>query len=325
MPRGGWVVIDEIQRVPKLLDLVHLHTENDGVKFALSGSSARKLKRGGANLLAGRAYSYSLHPFTTPEFGPLFDLDKSLAWGLLPKAALQESTEERKLYLQTYAQTYVYEEIQAEQIVRKLDPFRKFLAVAAQSNGEVVNFTKIARDVGTTDVSVKKYFEILEDTLLGFFLESHHLSIRKRQRHSPKFYFFDTGVQRALSKTLDVPLRPRTSQYGKSFEHFVILELVKRCSYLRNDFTLSYLRTTEQAEIDIVIERPGRPTILVEIKSTDHVGEADLRNLLHFRSDLPNSRAICLSRDPNRKQVFGVEVYPWREGIEEILAGDADM
>ena len=315
----AWVIIDEIQKVPKLLDLVHLHIENDSKKFALSGSSARKLKRGGANLLAGRAYSYYLHPFTAKELGPDFNLDDSLAWGMLPKAILQDSVEERILYLQSYVHNYIQEEIQAEQIVRKLDPFRKFLAIAAQSNGEIINFSKIARDVGTTDICVKKYFEILEDTLIGFFLESYNPSIRKQQRNAPKFFFFDTGVQRALAKALSIPLRPQTFFYGKAFEHFVILELTKQCSYLRNDFSFSYLKTAEQTEIDLIIERPGNKKVLVEIKSTDAVQEEDVKNLEHFKDDFPNSRRICLSRDPHHKIISGVEVYNWAEGIDQIL------
>lgn len=315
----SWVVIDEIQKIPKLLDLVHRHIEKDGTLFALSGSSARKLKRGGANLLAGRAYSYPLYPFTFNELGNLFDLDDALAWGTLPKAALQNSDEERKLYLQSYVHTYLQEEIQSEQIVRKLDPFRKFLAVAAQSNGEIVNFAKIARDVGTTDTSVKKYFEILEDTLLGFFLPAYHPSIRKQQRETPKFFFFDTGVQRALSKSLDIPLRPQTFFFGKAFEHFIILEIFRQSSYLRNDFSFSYLKTTEQKEIDLIVERPGREPVLIEIKSTDRTTIEDVKNLIHFQKDFPKSKLLCLSRDPHHKLISGVEVSPWQEGIKKIF------
>ena len=314
-----WVVIDEVQRVPSLLDIVHQSIEKSSLKFALTGSSARKLKRGGANLLAGRAYTYYLFPFTFQELGNAFILQDALEWGTLPKVASITSAEERKIFLQTYAHTYIREEIQAEQVVRKLDPFRRFLSVVAQSNGAIISYANIARDVGTTDVTVHTYFQILEDTLLGFFLEPYHHSIRKRQRESPKFYLFDTGVQRALSRTLDVPLKPQTYAFGKAFEHLVISELVRLCSYARNDFTLSYLRTKDDAEIDLIVERPGMPTVIVEIKSTERVDQDDVASLRRFLPDFPGAEATCLSLDPHPKVINGVSCLPWQAGLLKIM------
>jgi predicted AAA+ superfamily ATPase len=320
-PHIQWIIIDEIQRVPELLNVVHQKIERTSVKFGLTGSSARKLKRGGANLLAGRAYTYNLFPLTSGELGQAFELHNALEWGTLPKVTSIDSLDERKIYLQTYVHTYIREEIQAEQIVRRVDPFRKFLSIAAQSNGSIVSFSNIARDVGTSDVTVRTYFEILEDTLIGFTLEPYHASIRKRQRGGPKFYFFDTGVQRALTRTLDVPLKEQTYAFGRAFEHFIICEVVRRCSYARNDFTFSYLRTKDDAEIDLILERPGMTTALIEIKSARHVGESDVASIANFLPDFPNAEAFCLSLDPNKKTLRGVSCRHWEEGLQEILGG----
>jgi predicted AAA+ superfamily ATPase len=314
-----WVFIDEVQRVPSLLDLVHQNIEKTDLKFALTGSSARKLKRGGANLLAGRAYTYHLFPFTFGELATDFNLLDALEWGTLPKITTISAPEERKIFLQTYAHTYIREEIQAEQVVRKLEPFRRFLSVIAQSNGTIISYANIARDVGTSDVTVRSYFQILEDTLLGFLLEPYHQSIRKRQRENPKFYLFDTGVQRALSRTLDVPLKPQTYAFGRAFEHLILCEITRLISYLRNDFTLSYLRTKDDAEIDIIIERPGMPIVLVEIKSNERIDDDDVATLRRFLPDFSGANAICLSLDPHPKVLHGIDCVYWSEGIKQIL------
>lgn len=320
LPKGcQWVVIDEVQRVPSLLDIVHQSIEKTSIKFALTGSSARKLKRGGANLLAGRAYTYHLFPFTFEELGTNFNLQEALEWGTLPKITTITSPEERKIFLQSYAHTYLREEIQAEQIVRKLDPFRRFLSVMAQSNGTIISYANIARDVGTSDVTVHTYFQILEDTLLGFLLEPYHQSIRKRQRENPKFYLFDTGVQRALSRTLDIPLKPQTYAFGKAFEHLVICEITRLASYLRNDFSFSYLRTKDDAEIDLIIERPGMPIAIIEVKSTERVDDDDVASLRRFLPNFPGANALCLSLDPNAKVLHGIDCVYWTQGIRQIL------
>ncbi len=318
--RVQWVVLDEVQKVPALLDVVHQFIEKGRLKFALTGSSARKLKRGGANLLAGRAYTYHLYPFTFVELGDAFNLQEALEWGSLPKISSISTAEERKIFLQTYAHTYIREEIQAEQIVRKLEPFRRFLAVVAQSNGTIISYSNIARDVGTSDVTVRSYYQILEDTLLGTLIEPYHLSIRRRQRESPKFYLFDTGVQRALSRTLDVVLKPQTYAFGKAFEHLIVCELTRLSSYARNDFTFSYLRTKDDAEIDLIIERPGMPTAIVEIKSTQRVDEDDVSVLRRFLPDFPGAQAFCLSLDPHPKMWHGVSCVYWSEGIKQIIS-----
>ena len=313
-----WVIIDEIQKVPKLLNLVHFHIEDSELKFALTGSSARKLKKGAANLLAGRAFVNYLFPLTHVELGDQFNLHDALQWGTLPKITQLPSAEEKNAYLRAYALTYLKEEVWGEHIIRHLDPFRKFLEISAQCNGQIVNYHNIAIDAGVDTKTVQSYFEILEDTLVGFSLEPFHQSIRKRQRKNPKFFFFDTGVKRALEKTLTQPLLPKSYGYGQAFEHFLILEIQRLNIYYQKDFSLSYLRTKDDAEVDLIIERPGQPTALIEIKSTDHVDERDVRTLSRFVKDFKNAQAYCLSCDPRAKKIGEVSTLPWEEGIKVL-------
>lgn len=316
-----WVVIDEVQKLPRLLDVAHQLIESHKVLFALTGSSARKLKRGAANLLAGRAFVYHLHPLTHREWGEAFDLESALQWGGLPKVTQLETKEEKHDFLKTYTHTYLKEEIWGEQVVRKLDPFRRFLEIAAQTNGEIVNYTNIARDVGADVKTVQSYFQILEDTWLGFFLEPYHRSIRKQQRQAPKFYLFDTGVKRALDGTLTQGLVPNTYGYGRAFEHFVILEIMRLNEYFKKDYRFSYLLTKDRAEIDLIVERPGLPAALVEIKSTDRADDRDTRAIEHFLPDFKKAEGFCLSRDPLPKKIGRVAVLPWDQGIRELGLG----
>lgn len=316
--RPAWVVIDEIQKVPKLLDAAHAAIESYGVRFALTGSSARKLKKGSVNLLAGRALVYPLFPLTSTELGDAFDLSQALQYGTLPGLLSIPGDQERKAFLRAYALTYLKEEVWAEHVIRRLDPFRRFLEVAAQSNGEVLSFSNIGRDIGADHKTVSSYFEILEDTQLGFLLEPYHASVRKRQRQAPKFFFFDPGVARALGGMLNVELVPRTYGFGKAFEHFVLLEILRLSNYRQKDYRFSYLRTKDGAEIDLIVERPGQALALVEIKSTDHVDERDVRELSRFLPDFPDAEAFCFSRDKVRKQIGGILAVPWQVGLEEI-------
>ena len=189
-PSIKYIVIDEIQKAPKLLEVVHHLIEKSPRLFAMTGSSARKLRHGGANLLAGRAFTKHLFPLTSKELGSQFVLDDVLRWGSLPKIYQLDSAERKDDFLFAYANSYLKEEIQAEQLVRRIDHFRKFLEVAAQSNGLLINFSNIARDTGMDGKTVRSYYEILEDTLVGFWLEPFQTSVRKRLKQSPKFYFF---------------------------------------------------------------------------------------------------------------------------------------
>lgn len=314
------VVIDEIQKVPKLLNVVHSLIEKTNKKFILTGSSARKLKYGGADLLAGRAFVYHLFPFSYLELGTKFELDTALHWGLLPKIYSFNNDEERLRYLQAYTYTYLKEEIWAEHLVKNLDPFRRFLEVSAQSNGKIINYANIAQDVGVDDKTVKEYFSILEDTLIGFILEPFVHSFRKRLSQKPKFYYFDTGVVRALARQLSIPLQKRTSAYGEAFEHFIIMECLKLASYYHPEYRFSYLKTKDDAEIDLIVERPGLPLLFIEIKSSDQVQQEDLRSFISLTSDFKNCESICFSNDIHRKKYGVVTVIPWYIGIKQFFA-----
>jgi len=319
------VFIDEVQKIPKLLDIVHHLIETNSIYFILTGSSARKLKHGGANLLAGRAFVYNLYPFSSLELVKERSLKEILEWGLLPRILHLKSKEDKFRFLQSYAYTYLKEEIWAEQFIKNLDPFRYFLEVAAQMNGKILNFSSVAKDVGVDDKTVKNYYSILEDTLIGFYLNPFNSSFRKRLSSKPKFYFFDTGVTRALRNILNVPLEKSTSLYGETFEHFIILECIKLASYFRPDYRFSYIMTKDDAEVDLVVERPGKPYLFIEIKSSENVSEIALNTLSRLASDFNEldqigCEALCFSNDKYvRKLSSGVLIYPWREGLREFF------
>ena len=316
------VVIDEVQKNPKLLDIVQLEIEKDqGVQFVLSGSSARKLKRGGANLLAGRAFTFSLFPLTHIEIGHDFDLIRALEIGTLPKLLHYSDPLDATRFLKSYVKTYLKEEIVAEQLVRKIEPFQDFLEVAAQMNGKIINFSKIAGDVGVDEKTIKTYYDILTETLIGFYLPAFHRSIRKRQREAPKFYLFDSGVRRALSNTLSIKMEPQTFEFGNAFEHFVILEFIRLNIYSELDYKLSYLRTKDDAEIDLIVERPGRPDLLVEIKSYEDVETSDTRKLKAFLDtwDRP-AEGMLLSRYSQEMLSNGVRCLQWQAALREIFS-----
>jgi uncharacterized protein len=315
-PHKSHVIVDEIQKIPKLLDVVHELIETTRFKFILTGSSARKLKHGGANLLAGRAFIYDLHPFTYLELDSRYPLNDFLRWGMLPKQFEFDSDLKKRRFLEAYANTYLKEEVWSEHFIKELDPFRHFLEVAAQTNGKIINFSNIARDVGSDIKTVQNYFSILEDTLLGFFLSPYQHSFRKRLSKSSKFYFFDPGVVRALANQLSVPLEASTSLYGEAFEHFIITQCRFIASYFHRDYRFSFVKTKDDAEIDLVVERPGKAILFIEIKSSEQVEARHLTSLRNFAKDYGPCEAVCFSRDPYAKKIDGVMVYPWREGIE---------
>jgi predicted AAA+ superfamily ATPase len=268
--------------------------------------------------LAGRAFLNTLHALSPRELAEHFDLSTYCKWGGLPKLYALSTDEEKREFLKTYVYTYIKEEIASEQVVRRLDPFRRFLEVAAQGNGEILNYTNIARDVGSDPKTVQSYYQILEDTLLGFHLSAYHRSIRKQQRQAPKFYFFDLGVKRALENTLALELDPKTYGFGKAFEHFVISECVRLNDYLRKDYRFYYLRTQNQLEIDLIVERPGLPTALVEIKSSTAIDHRDVKTLGLFINDFKPAQGLCLSLDPRAKLIDGIECLPWAKGLEAL-------
>ncbi len=316
-----WVVVDEIQKIPKLLDLVQQMLLKKEVHFALTGSSARKLKRGASNLLAGRAFVFTLFPMTHIELAETFDLQKALEFGTLPESWNHQTDLDRRRFLKSYATTFIKEEIVAEQLVRNLAPFRRFLEVAAQSNGEMVNYSNIAKDVDSDAKTISNYYEILEDTLVAMCLPSFSHSIRKRQKKAKKFYFLDTGVTRALAGVVDVSLSSKTVEYGRQFESFIINEVHRLLSYEEKQFQLSFLNVGNQQEIDLIVERPGCPTFLCEIKSTDRVDDRAGHHLDSLGRDFKNAKQLIISNDPISKKFNSSTALHWRQALRAIVAG----
>ena len=316
-----WVVLDEVQKAPKLLDVVHRLMFSTDVRFALTGSSARKLRRGAANLLAGRAIVHHLAPLSFLELGDAFDLDTALRFGGLPGIVLHEDETVRAQRLRAYALTYLREEVQAEQLTRRLDPFRDFLEIAAQHNGKIINVASIARAVGRVDdKTVRAFFEILEDTLLGFHLPAWDRSVRRSQGKHPKFYLFDPGVKRALERTLDVALNPRTSAFGEAFEHLVVAELQRLNQTLARDLRLSYFATKDNAEIDLIVSA-GRRTVAVEIKSSETVDPLKVARFEALASAIGVDECYWLSRDKTPLVVGRVHCLEWRDGLQVLTSG----
>ncbi len=315
-----WVIIDEVQKAPQLLDIVHKLIQERRFKFALTGSSARKLKRGAANLLAGRALVYNLFPLTCSELGDDARLIDMLRFGTLPEICGIDNPVAKAKFLKSYAQTYLKEEIISEQIVRNLPPFRRFLDVAAQGDTEVINYSNIAKDIHSDPKTVSGYYDILEDTLLGFRLPSYAKSVRKKQKKAPKFYLFDTGVSRALAERVDYDVAPKTFEYGQLFENFIINEIRRRLTYLDRQFSLSYLRVSEEVEIDLIIEQSSRARWIIEIKSTSDVDERHARALLTLRDEFKDAQALLISNDHSQKDFSGISALYWHDAIERIVA-----
>lgn len=311
-----WVFIDEVQKVPALLDYVHLLIESKKLKFILTGSSARKLKKGAANLLAGRAFVERLFSLSQLELGQQFQLIDCLEWGSLPKIFHLQSEEEKRSYLNTYCHTYLKEEILQEQLTRRGEAFYSFLELAAQMNGKIVHYAKIAKPLRVDPKTVQSFFEILEDTLVGFLLRPHHASFRKSLVMHPKFYFFDPGVKRALSQSLHSRLVPGSSAFGEAFEHWVILEIQRINHYKRLDYQMEFLCTKDNAEIDLVLRR-GKEIILIEIKSSKEVDPIEVRKLSKLGGDYNKAQALYyLSQDAMEQTIEKVKCLPWYKFLE---------
>ncbi len=322
-PEVTHVVIDEVQRIPDLLNEVHHLLENPGAPyFCLSGSSARKLKRSHANLLAGRAWTCHLYPLTHKELADKFSLNKALNLGTLPSVYLADSEQEAQRTLRAYVETYLKEGIEAEALTRNFGSFLRFLTLAADNSGNIINYSTIARECGISYQTVKEYFKILEDTLIGFFLLPYARSTRKRLIKHPKFYFFDTGVLRALKKTITVPLQPRTDEYGRSFEHFCLLEVIRLASYYESDYQFSFYCNSNKAEVDLVVETPKKEIFAIEIKASEQPQSDSFRGLKSFKELCPRAVLLCASRAPHRRQLEDVAVLPWQDIFKVIGLAD---
>lgn len=297
-PEGTLVIIDEIPEVPELLNEVHRLISEKELVFILCGSSARKLKRKGYNTLGGRAFPVYLYPFVSAEI-PDFDLDHALLSGMVPPHYLAKNPTRR---LSAYIDVYLKEEIKEESLVRNLDAFHRFLEVAALTDGEMVNYNNIAQDCGVSATTVAAYFEILEDTLIGYRIPAYTKTMKRRLVQAPRFYYFDVGVGNYLLHRKS--LERGTTEYGHAFEHLVIQEIVAYLSYNHSDEKLSYWRTYSGIEVDAVI---GDARIAIEIKSADEVQTRHLKGLKAFAEDYPASRRVIVSLDPFNRRMGDIE------------------
>jgi predicted AAA+ superfamily ATPase len=306
------VFVDEIQRVPALLDEVHGLIESGATRFLMTGSSARKLRRGGTNLLAGRATVLHLHPLVVEEHGADFELESALRYGALP-AVVRAAAGEKREILESYAQTYLREEIQAEALVRNLGGFGRFLDVIAAQNGELFNAESIARDAAVAARTVREYASVLEDTLLGFRLEPWRQGVRARMAAQPRFHLFDLGVANALNRRLTAEFD--TVLRGKLFEQWFVLECRRVLDYARSEARLFFWRTHTGAEVDLVVEKHGRLRGAIEIKAGRRVGGADLSGLRSFTAANPGVPCLIATPDTEPHRVGDVLVTHWREAL----------
>lgn len=308
-PRDRTVVIDEIQRLPELLNEVHHLIEKRGIRFLLTGSSARKLRRGGVNLLGGRARTKYLHPLTYRELGGHFDLYHALERGLLASIYFSDDP---KADLEAYAGSYLQQEIVAEGATRNVPAFSRFLRVAALCNSAIVNFTNVGNDAQVARTTVYEYFEILKDTLILHELPAWRKSRKRKPLASSKYYFFDVGVVAALQRRT---FHPGTPEFGEALETYLMHELVSYRDYVSEE-PLSYWRSTSGFEVDFVI---GDHTA-VEVKAKENVSQTDLKSLRALAEERKLKRYLCVSLEKRRRQVGGITVLPVREFLE-ILWG----
>ena len=310
------VVIDEVQKVPQLLDEAHWLHEHRGIRFALCGSSARKVKRGQANLLGGRAVRYELHGLTAQEIGRDFDLNRMLNHGYLP--SIYQSDRPRPL-LNSYAADYLKEEVAAEGLVRNLPVYSEFLNVAALSDAELVNFSTIARDCGVSSHTIKGYFQILEDTLLGRWLPAYTKRPKRRVIAAPKFYFGDVGLVNHLARRGD--LHAGSELYGKAFENWLFHELSAHNAYSGAFARLSYWRLASGIEVDFII---NDIQLAIEAKATAKVTADHLKGLRALVQDHPRIRhriIVCLEPSSRRTE-DGIWILAAAEFCRRLSAGD---
>lgn len=311
---GRLIAVDEIQKLPSLLDEVHRLIERRGIRFLLTGSSARKLKRGASNLLAGRAWEARLFPLTFQELGSDFDLSTYLNCGGLPTAYGSKYAREE---LNGYTNLYLREEIQAEALTRNVPAFARFLDVIALANGEELNYQSLASDCGVSPATLKSYVEILADTMLGFSLPGYTKTHKRKAIGRAKHYLFDVGVAGSLARRGTV--LPGSELFGRAFEHFIIQEVRAALSYARMTLPLCYWRSVSQMEVDLVVG----DELAAEIKSTDLVSTKHLRGLRALKQEGLHRRYVVVSLDPTRRRTEdGIEIWPWREFINAIWAGE---
>lgn len=307
------VILDEVQKVPQILDEVHWLIENKGLRFLLCGSSARKLKRGKANLLGGRAWRYEMFPLVSPELDKP-DLLAALNRGMIPAHYFDEHYERS---LQAYTQDYLKEEVFAEGLTRNIPAFSRFFDAMGYSHGELLNFSNIARDCGVDSKTVRAYYQILVDTLLGRFVEPFK---RKQDRHvissAPKFYLFDVGVAGAITKRR-IP-EERGDLFGKALEHFVFMEMSAHASHSELNYEIHYWRTKTGLEVDFVL---GKGEVAVEVKGTSRVDRSDLVGLNSFVDSYSPRIAICVCNEKEPRLHGRIRIMPWRHFLGTLWEG----
>ena len=307
------IIIDEVQKVPAILDEVHWLIENEGLSFILCGSSARKLKKGHANLLGGRAWKYEMLPFTSVELKENLQLLKVINQGLIPSHYLIEE----KFYPKTvksYVENYLKEEVFAEGLTRNIPAFSRFFEIIGFCNAELINYSNIARDCGVDAKTVKEYFQILVDTHLGVKL-SPFAKVAKRDLVSKteKFYFFDVGLATYLSNK--IVMQERGADFGKAFEHFVLMELLAYRSYQEKSFTIKYWRTKTGLEVDFIL---GNADIAIEVKGSESLKPGDMKGILAFNADYQPSRAIVVCNERVVREHKGITIMPWKIFLEYL-------
>jgi predicted AAA+ superfamily ATPase len=305
--RDKVVVIDEVQRLPHLLNEVHRLIEARRIHFLLTGSSARKLRGGGVNLLGGRARTQHLHPLTSHELGPEFELARAAERGLLPSIYFSDDP---RADLEAYAGTYLQQEIVAEGATRNVPAFSRFLKVAALCNGTIVNFTKVANDAQVARTTVYEYFEILKDTLIFHELPPWRKSIKRKPLSSSKYYFFDVGVVGALQGRLfqsDVP------EFGQALETIIFHELLAHRDYVSGEL-LSYWRSTSGFEVDFVIS----DHTAIEVKATTNVAQQDLKSLIALAEERKFRSLICVSLEARKRKVGAISILPCQEFLKML-------
>jgi len=311
--RDRVVFIDEIQKAPGLLDEVQLLIEERGIRFLLTGSSARKLRTAGTNLLGGRARTRSLHPFVWPEVRDAdFSLERVMERGLLPPHWLSGSPDED---LAAYVDTYLAEEIAAEGLARNLPAFARFLQTAAATNARMLNYTNVAGDAQVPRQTVSEWFRILVDTLLGYELPAWKRSVKRKAIDTAKFYFFDLGIVRKLRRL--PPPSPESADYGEFFEHFIFMELKAWIDYRKPGTSLSYWRSTSGFEVDFILD----DEVAVEVKAATRAQAKHFAGLKALRDEGSMKRLILVCRDDRRLLVDGIEVWPWRDFLDELWGG----
>ena len=308
------IVIDEIQKCPELLDEIHFLIEERNIRFLLTGSSARKLKNTGVNLLGGRATQRHFHPLTYPEIGqhPNYNLPYIFEHGLIPIMFLSENPEDLEENLSAYIDTYLTEEIAAEGATRNIPAFARFLTVASLTNSQLLNYTNISSDSQVPVQSVKQWYQVLEDTLLGYQVEPFTETKKRKAISTAKFYFFDIAIARAL-RNIPAPAEG-TAEFGEYFEQLVCMELKAWISYKSPKSRLTYWRSTSNMEVDFCLDKE----LAIEVKTSSNISDKHLKGLKALREENIFKRYIVVCQEEHPRLVDGIEILPWKYFFHQL-------